>query len=71
LRDAETDALTWVDPAQPRWQRAYQEQASRFGQLRDSALAKAGVDRIDLSTDDDMVAALILFFERRSQRIRL
>lgn len=71
LRDAETSALTWIDPAGRGWQQAYQEQANHFRQLRDSALAKAGVDRIDLSTDSETVAALARFFERRSQRIRL
>jgi uncharacterized protein (DUF58 family) len=71
LRDVETGELAWVDSSQAGWQQAYRDRANRFRQLQDSALAKAGVDRIDLSTEGDTVSALAHFFERRSQRIRL
>jgi uncharacterized protein (DUF58 family) len=71
LRDAETGALSWIDSARPGWQQAYQEQARRFVEVRDSALTKADVDRIELSTEVDTVSALTRFFQRRSQRTRL
>ncbi len=38
--------------------------------MRDEALARAEVDRIDVGVDGDHVLALTAFFQKRAQRVR-
>ncbi|MDX1994831.1 MAG: DUF58 domain-containing protein [bacterium] len=69
LKDAETGAEHWVDTSSQAWQQRFARQTVRFQQLRDSVLAKARADRIDLSVDDDYVKALTAFFRRRERQL--
>lgn len=71
LEDAETGAISWVDTGSEQWRKRFSAQAQRFYKARDSALAKARVDRIDLPSDGDYVQALAEFFRRREQHSRL
>jgi uncharacterized protein (DUF58 family) len=68
LRDAETDAIRWVDTSYPGWREQFSRQSRRFRQMRDAGLARAGIDRIDIPSDGDTVQALLRFFERRRSR---
>jgi uncharacterized protein (DUF58 family) len=68
LRDAETSAVRTIDTGEGRWRRAFAARAARVAEARESALASAGADRIDLATDGDVVAALMQFFQRRAVR---
>ncbi|MFW5772657.1 MAG: DUF58 domain-containing protein [Phototrophicaceae bacterium] len=70
LRDAETAAAYRVDTGSARWRRRFEQQARRFGQMRDATLTQAGADRIDLPVDVDYVQALTQFFQRRAQRLK-
>ncbi|MBC8099654.1 MAG: DUF58 domain-containing protein [Armatimonadetes bacterium] len=65
LRDAETDALAWVDTDSAAWRTAFAARAARFAAMRDAALTRAGVARLALSTDSDYLTALVQFFQRR------
>lgn len=67
LRDAETGERRILDAAQP-WIQQFQQQSARFRQQREAVLAQAGIDRIDLTTDGDIVRALTEFFRRRARR---
>jgi uncharacterized protein (DUF58 family) len=70
LRDAEAGTVRWVDTSLRGWRRQFAEQARRFQQMRDAALVKARADRIEVPLDGDYVPALMLFFQRRSRRLR-
>jgi uncharacterized protein (DUF58 family) len=70
LRDAETEAATWIDTGSPHWRKQFQQQARRFQKVRDETLNRAGVDRVDVPVNGDYVQALTLFFQKRAQRIR-
>jgi uncharacterized protein (DUF58 family) len=70
LRDSETGSERWIDTSQKTWRDQYVNQARRFQSLRDAALARANVDRIDIPSDGDYVSALLAFFRRRMNRIR-
>ncbi len=70
LRDAETGAAYRVDTGSAQWRRRFEQQARRFGQMRDATLTQAGADRIDLPVDVDYVQALTQFFQRRAQRLK-
>ena len=68
LRDAETDERQWIDTASRRWREDFSARAARFAQMRDEALLRSGVDRVDIATDGDVVQALTRFFHRRAAR---
>ncbi|MBZ0277870.1 MAG: DUF58 domain-containing protein [Anaerolineae bacterium] len=68
LRDSETGEKAWVDTASPAWREGFVQQAKRFRQMRDDALTRAQVDRIDVPSDGDYVRALSRFFQQRSRR---
>lgn len=69
IRDAETSASTWMDTSSKDWRRQFEQQSRRFRQMRDSTLARASVDRIELPVDGDYVRALTHFFRQRAHRI--
>ena len=70
LEDAETGELVWVDTDDERWRREFErESAAREGEKL-GALNSVGVDRIELETGREYVAALNDFFRRRAKRRR-
>ncbi len=71
LRDSETGALIWVDTSSDVWRQQFVEQARSMMIQRDRALARAGIDRIDLTVNSDYVTALRLFFQKRARRLRV
>lgn len=70
LKDAESGARVWVDTGSADWRLRFGAQAQRFQQMRETALTKAGVDRIHLVSDDDYLRALAEFFRRRERAVR-
>lgn len=70
LRDAETGERLHVDTRSAGFRRRYARLAAeRESQLRDS-LARAGVDTLELSTDDDLLDSMVRFMEMRGVRLR-
>ena len=68
LRDAETGEHLVVDTHDAGFRRRFARiAAQREGELREG-LALAGVDTLELSTDDDLVEALLRFVELRRRR---
>jgi uncharacterized protein (DUF58 family) len=68
IRDAETGEQLMIDTHDPAFrQRFARIAAQREAQLRE-ALAQAGVDTLELSTDDDLADALWRFVGLRKQR---
>lgn len=70
LEDAESGDLVWLDTSDPAWRQLFARRTSQFETDKRKALANAGVDRIQIRTDQDYVKALTLFFEKRNKRIR-
>ena len=71
MRDAETGEQLLVDTHNAGFRKRFKAAAeNREMQLRDS-LATAGVDTLELGTDDDLVDALLRFTELKKQRSRL
>lgn len=68
IRDAETGEQLLVDTHDKRFrQRFARLAAEREAQLRD-ALGRAGVDALELATDDDLMDAVLRFVELRKRR---
>lgn len=71
LRDAETGEQLLVDTHDPGFRKRFASVAAqREADLR-QALTQAGVDALELSTDGDLVDALVRFIEMRKRRLRL
>ena len=70
LRDAETGEQLWVDTHDASFRKRFARiAAEREATLRET-LAKAGVDTLELSTDDDLAAAILRFADLRKRRFR-
>jgi uncharacterized protein (DUF58 family) len=70
LRDAETGEQLWVDTHDAGFRKRFARiAAEREDKLR-AALAKAGVDALELSTSDDLAAAILRFADLRKRRVR-
>jgi uncharacterized protein (DUF58 family) len=70
LEDAESGELVWVDTSSRAWRDAFSQQVTQLESAKNSVITNAGVDRIDINTDQDYVSALTIFFQKRAQRIR-
>ncbi len=71
LRDAESGEHLLVDTHDAGFRKRFARiAAQREAELREG-LARAGVDTLELSTDDDLVEALVRFVEMRRRRARL
>jgi uncharacterized protein (DUF58 family) len=70
LEDAESGELVWVDTSDPIWRKKFASQTDQFRESRKRVLASAGVDHVNINTDQDYVKALTLFFQKRARRLR-
>jgi len=71
LQDAETGEQMYLDTGERDFQRRFAEAASRREAALRGALAEAGVDCLELATDERLVEALLRFIGLRKQRSRL
>ena len=70
LRDAETGQTLWVDTHDKRFRRRFAELAQTREQNLRLALARSGVDALELRTDDDLLDAMVRFCQLRKRRLR-
>ena len=71
IQDAETGEQVFVDTHDPGFRQRFMQIAEqRESELR-SALTRAGVDTLELATDDDLVSTVMRFTDMRRQRSRL
>ena len=71
MQDAETGEQVLVDTADADFRERYKALAEDAETTLRSALARAGVDTLELSTDDDLVTTLMRFTDMRRARSRL
>jgi uncharacterized protein (DUF58 family) len=71
MRDAETGEQLLVDTRDPRFRRRFAEGAERREAALRNALMQAGVDCLELATDDELLAALMRFMGLRKRRSQL
>ena len=71
MRDAETGEQLVVDTHNKRFRERFAAAAERRETALREALARAGVDTLELGTDDDLVDAVLRFADLKKQRSRL
>jgi uncharacterized protein (DUF58 family) len=70
LRDAETGEQLWVDTHDKGFRKRFARIAAEREATLRASLAKAGVDALELSTDDDLVEAIVRFADLRKRKVR-
>ena len=68
LMDAETGADILIDSSHGFFRQVFRERAGRRAAEREALFRAAGVESIDIRTEDDYVEPLIRFFKRRGKR---
>lgn len=68
---AETGEQLWVDTHDAGFRKRFARLASERETALRAALAKAGVDALELSTNDDLVEAIVRFADLRKRRARM
>jgi uncharacterized protein (DUF58 family) len=71
MQDAETGEQLLVDTRDPRFRRRFAQTAEHREAALRRALAEAGVDCLELATDDELLAALMRFMGLRKRRSQL
>ncbi|HJV62395.1 MAG TPA: DUF58 domain-containing protein [Albitalea sp.] len=71
IQDAETGEQLFVDTHDPGFRERFVQAAEHNETLLHEALTRAGVDTLELATDDDLVDAVLRFAQMRQQRARL
>jgi uncharacterized protein (DUF58 family) len=71
MQDAESGEQIFVDTHDKGFRRRFADAAERRETTLRAAFAQAGVDALELATDDDLASALLRFAELRKQRSRL
>ncbi|MBX3589735.1 MAG: DUF58 domain-containing protein [Burkholderiaceae bacterium] len=71
MQDAETGEQLFVDTYDRAFRRRFEQVARRRESALREAFAEAGVDVLELSTDDDLVDAILRFADLRKRRSRL
>ena len=71
MQDAETGEQIWVDTHDAGFRRRFAAAAERREQALRDALADAGVDTLELSTEDDLGSSILRFADLRKRRSQL
>ena len=70
LRQSITGEQLWVDTHDAGFRRRFARIAAERETALREALARAGVDALELSTADDLVEAIVRFAELRKRKVR-
>jgi uncharacterized protein (DUF58 family) len=70
MRDAETGDYLLVDTHDQGFRRRFTELSEQREKSLRQALARSGVDALELRTDDDLIESLVRFCRLRQQRLR-
>jgi uncharacterized protein (DUF58 family) len=68
MNDAETGEHLWVDTSDAKFRRRFEAAVARRDEALASAFHRAGVDSIELSTEDDLVRSIVRFAAIRKAR---
>jgi uncharacterized protein (DUF58 family) len=70
VEDAESGEQLFVDTQDPSFRKRFEQLAEAHENDLRSALSRAGVDTLELATDDELLATLMRFIALRRQRLR-
>lgn len=68
MEDAETGEQLYVDTRDRKFRQRFHEAARRREAALHESFKRAGIDTLSLSTEDDLVRAIVRFATRRKRR---
>jgi uncharacterized protein (DUF58 family) len=68
MEDAETGEQLYVDTHDRKFRQRFQDAAQRREVGLNESFKRAGVDALSLSTEEDLVRAIVRFAQQRKQR---
>ncbi len=68
MNDAETGEHVWVDTSDRRFRKRFDEVVQRREEALASTFQRAGVEALELSTEEDLVRSIVRFAQRRKLR---
>jgi uncharacterized protein (DUF58 family) len=68
MEDAETGEQLYVDTHDRKFRQRFYEAAQRREAALQESFKRAGVDALSLSTEEDLVRAIVRFAQQRKQR---
>lgn len=68
LQDSESAEQLWLDTSDARFRQRYAQKVAEREQQLATCFAQAGVDALELATDEDLASALLRFSELRKRR---
>ena len=68
MNDAETGEHLWVDTSDRRFRRRFDEVVRRREEMLRSAFRRAGVEALELSTEEDLARSIVRFAQMRKLR---
>jgi uncharacterized protein (DUF58 family) len=71
IEDAESGEQLFVDTSDPDFRQRFEALAEQHEAELRAALARAGVDTLELATDDDLLASMMRFVALRKHRLRV
>jgi uncharacterized protein (DUF58 family) len=69
LQDSESSEQLLIDTANPQFRKRYAQLVEERELQLQTTFAQSGVDALELSTDEDIAAALLKFSELRKRRL--
>jgi uncharacterized protein (DUF58 family) len=69
LEDAESGQLVWIDTSHATWRKRFRDRVTHLAEAKRRMFSRASVDRIEVTTAEDYVAALTDFFQKRARRL--
>jgi len=70
MRDAETDELLWLDTGDAQFRARFKALSDEHEQQLRASLGRAGVDCLELSTEEDLGDALARFIQMRKRQLQ-
>ena len=68
MNDAETGEHVWVDTSDRRFRKRFDEVVNRREEALGAIFRRAGVEALELSTEEDLVRSIVAFAQRRRLR---
>ena len=69
LEDAESGSQSWVDTGDRRWRSDFTNRVAQLDAEKRDVFVAAGVDHVNLTTEQDYVGEVAAFFKNRLQRL--
>ncbi len=69
IEDAESGNQCWIDTGDKQWRQEFSARVAKLDTAKNQVFSAAGVDSVNVTTEDDYVAEVAAFFKNRLRRL--